>query len=128
MELLKDVLVLLLLLSASVLCITSIYYFYRIVKAIEALQSDLQKMSGQINPLLDTLNILSKSVKSLSDDFRLQLQKVHWIIDEVKSRVEAVISIEERIRGTIENPAQNIIGTIQAIKNGISTFFQTLKK
>ena len=128
MEILKDLFELLLLLSASSLCISLIFYFLRITRAIEALHRDLERISKQINPLFDTLNGVSKSVKNLSDDIRNQVQKIEWIIDEVKSRVEGILSIEKRVREEIEVPAQNILTTLQALKNGITTFFNVLKK
>ncbi len=124
----EDALRFLLYLSVSALCLSMIYFFYRITKSVEAVQRDLQKISGQINPLLDSLNILSRSVKSLSDDIRDQLQKINWIVDEVKSKVETVVQIEEKVRDVMSNPVHNIVETLQGIKKGFTTAFNFFKK
>jgi len=124
----EEVLRILLYISASALCVSMIYYFYRITKSVEAVQRDLQKISGQLNPLLDSLNSLSRSVKSLSDDMRDQLQKINWVVDEVKSKIEAVVQIEEKVRDVMSNPVHNIMGTLQGIKKGFTTAFNFFKK
>jgi uncharacterized protein YoxC len=124
----EEALKFLLYISVSALCLSMIYFIYRITKSVEAVQRDIQKISGQINPLLDSLNTLSRSVKSLSDDIRDQLQKINWIVDEVKSKVETVVQIEEKVRDVMSNPVHNIMGTIQGLKQGFTTAFNFFKK
>jgi uncharacterized protein YoxC len=120
----SNVFSILLMLSASALCISLIYYFLRITKAVEALQNDVKRISEQINPLLESLNTLSRSIKALSEDLRMQLQKTNWVIDQVKGKVEGLLAFEKKVKTTLENPAQNILNTIQFLKDKVTFLFR----
>lgn len=112
-----------LMLSASVLCVSLVYYFYRITRAVEALQQSVKQVSDQINPLLESLNTLSRSLKVLSDDLKMQLSKTNWVIDQVKTKVEGLVAFEKKVKETIENPAQNIINVVLQLKDKLKSFF-----
>lgn len=120
MENVKDILIVLLLGSASVLCLALIYYISRITKAVESMQTDMQRIASQVKPLLDSLNSLSISIKILSEDVRTQISKISWIIDEVKDKVDQVVAIEHKVREFTENPAQNILNFANFVKEKIT--------
>jgi pilus assembly protein TadC len=128
MPVLKDLFTILLLFSASVLCLMLVYYFLRIARSIEALERDFKKMSDQMTPLLESLNNLSRAMKTLADEVRGQLDKTNWIIDEVKAKVEGLLYIENRIKESMEHPAQSLMATLQTIKNGVSSLFKKRSK
>ena len=128
MELIKDLFVIVLLLSASAFCISAIFYLLRITKAIEAMQGDLNRISDRLNPVLDSFHSVSRSINRISEDVRNQLSKIEWIIDEVRTRVEGLLLIERRVMETVENPVQNILSTVQGIKNGVTAFLNVFKK
>jgi len=67
-------------------------------------------------------------VTSLSDDIRSQLGKVSWVFDEVKSKIEAVVHFQDRIRDKFDYPAQNLVGNLEAIKNGVSAFWHSFRR
>lgn len=124
MENVKDIFVVLLLGSASVLCLALVFYTSRIVKAVESMQTDLQKITAQINPLLDSLSALSRSIKILSEDVRSQVTKVSWIIDEIKEKFEQVAAIEHKVREFTENPAQNIVNLASFLREKITSLWK----
>jgi len=120
----KDIFEILLLFSASFLCVMMVYYLMKITKSIDAIRKDFSSIAGQVTPLLDTLNNLSRSIKSVAEDIRQQLDKTNWIIDEVRSKVEGLLALEDKIRETFDHPAQSIMSTIQFIKNGVTGLFK----
>jgi pilus assembly protein TadC len=124
MPVLKDIFTLLLLFSASVLCLMLVYFFLRIARSIEALERDFKKMSDQMTPLLESLNNLSRAMKSLAEEVRGQLDKTNWIIDEVKAKVEGLLYLETKIKESLEHPAQSLLSTLQTIKKGVSSLFK----
>lgn len=128
MPVLKDIFTLLLLFSASVLCLMLVYFFLRIARSIEALERDFKKMSDQMTPLLESLNNLSRAMKSLAEEVRGQLDKTNWIIDEVKAKVEGLLYLETKIKESLEHPAQSLMSTLQTIKNGVSSLFKKRSK
>jgi hypothetical protein len=67
-------------------------------------------------------------MKTLADEVRGQLDKTNWIIDEVKAKVEGLLYIENRIKESMEHPAQSLMATLQTIKNGVSSLFKKRSK
>lgn len=124
MENVKDIFIVLLLGSASVLCLALVYYISRVTKAVESIQTDLERISSQVNPLLESLNSLSKSIKILSEDVRSQVSKVSWIIDEIKDKFEQVASIEHKVREFTEHPAQNVMSLVTFLREKITSLWK----
>ncbi len=120
----KNIFEILLLFSASFLCIMLVYYVMKITKSIDAIRKDFSSIAGQMTPLLDSLNNLSRSIKLVAEDIRYQLDKTNWIVDEVRSKVEGLLNFENKIRETFDHPAQSIMSTIQYVKNGVAGFFK----
>ncbi|MHC1736602.1 MAG: hypothetical protein AB9882_01175 [Ignavibacteriaceae bacterium] len=117
-----------LLLSAAALCIFLIYYVGNITKSIKEIQIDLHKMSQDLEPAILSLEKLSATLSSLSNDAKHQLAKVTWLFDEIKSKVESVFNFQDRIREKFENPAQGLLNNLDAIKNGVSAFWHSIKR
>ncbi len=117
-----------LLLSASALCIYLILYISRITKAIEDMKTEIQKISDQLKPLLNSLQTLSYSILSISDEIKSNFGKIRWIVDEVKSRVDSLFNIEKKIKETIDDPVQSIKENINAWRSGFSAFWKKLKR
>jgi len=115
-----------LLLSASALCVFLIIYIGRITESVKEIKFELNKLTNQINPLLDSLQVLSSSIVKLSNQVQSQLDKTAWIIDEVKDRVESLFVFERKIRDTVEGPANTLFQNLEAIKKGLSVFWQSL--
>jgi uncharacterized protein YoxC len=116
-----------LLLSASALCIYLIMYIGRITRAVEDMKTEIQKISDNLKPLLNSLQTLSYSLLSISDDIKNQVGKVRWVVDEVKSRVDSILNFENKIKETIENPVQNIKDNIGAWRAGFTAFWNKFK-
>ena len=124
----SSIALIILLLSASALCIFLIIYFNRITKSVENLNVELHNIADQITPVVESLQILSKNLSYLSDDVRTEINKVRWIIDEIKLRAELIFNFEENIREKIGAPAENLIKNLEAIKRGFSVFWQSLNR
>lgn len=118
----------LLLLSATALCVALIYYLGIITKTIKEIQSELNKIANETGPLLESLQTLSQTILSISNDVRYQLGKVSWVFNEVKSKVEAVVAFEDRIKGMFDNPSISILKNAGALRKGIASFWQSLKR
>ena len=128
MPILKDIFIIVLLFSASVLCLSLIYFFLRISRSLEAMETDFKKVADQMTPLLESLNALSRTIKTLTEDVRAQLDKTNWIINEVKAKVEGLLYFENKIKESLENPAQTLMATLQGIKTGVSALFKKRSK
>lgn len=123
-----DIFEIILLISASALCIYLILFLKDMTKSISEIQTDIHRIAEQINPLLESLQSLSKSVIVVSDEVKSQLTKTKWIIDEVKSKVESIMNFERKVMEKVDSPIQNMLSNLNAIKRGVTTFFEALRK
>lgn len=117
----------LLLASASVLCIALVFYIKRIIKSFEKMQADISRMADEINPMLESIESLTHSVNKITTHAEEQMKSISWIINTVKSQVVDLLEVEKKIRQGIEGPVQSLITNLSAVKKGIATFVQRLK-
>jgi uncharacterized protein YoxC len=117
-----------LLISATALCIYLIYFLKNLTRSVSEIQTDIHRIADQINPLLESLQSLSNSVIIVSDEVKSQLNKTKWIVDEVKSKVESVLSFEKKVMEKVDAPVQDLLSNLKAIKRGVMTFFEALRK
>lgn len=117
----------LLLASASALCIALVIYLSRITKSFESIQADISRMADEIHPMLQSLDTLTQSVTNITSYVKEQIDSIAWIVDSVKSRVEALLNLEKKIREGIETPVQNLTTNLTAVKKGIAAFVHRLK-
>jgi len=118
---------LILILSASAACISLIIYLNRLVKSLDAIKEDVSKVTSELHPLLKSLQELSDSLLTVSDELRSNVDKVTWIVDGVKEKFENIFEFEQRIEGKLEEPIDDLLKKLAAIKNGLSTFWRVLK-
>jgi uncharacterized protein YoxC len=128
MELFNQILLSLLLISAAMLCIALIFYVKKIVASVEELKSEIKNLNSSLSPLIDSTVELTKNLNHFSIEASNQLQSTRKIIDEVKTRVDRLISLEEKISVGIEDFAQPFISNLYALKNGITAFWRKIKE
>jgi uncharacterized protein YoxC len=118
----------LLLLSASGLCIALILYLNRITSSIKQMQSDIQDLSSEIKPFIASTTKLSEKLSLLSDQAREPIETVKEIVTDVRDRVDNILELEEKLRGGFEGSVSGLIKNLSALANGVSTFWNTFRK
>lgn len=117
-----------LLISASLLCITLIYYLYKITKSFEEIKNDVKSLAADIKPLIASTTELSERLTSITSEAQGQMQMTRDMVYSVKQRIDTILSFEERIRRGIEEPIFGLIKNVSAVVNGVSAFWNTYKK
>ncbi|MCK9425983.1 MAG: hypothetical protein M0Q21_08105 [Ignavibacteriaceae bacterium] len=117
----------LLLASASVLCIALVFYIKRITKSFEKMQADISRMADEIHPMLHSFETLTHSVNKITTYAEEQMHSISWMVESVKSRVVNLLEVEKKIREGIEGPVQSLTTNLNAVKKGIAAFVQRLK-
>jgi uncharacterized protein YoxC len=125
---LTDILTVILLISASALCIALIFYLAKITSSVKAMQKDLNEISAKINPLIVNVSELTEKISTITEDAKGQIQTSKNIVQSVKSRVDTILSLEERARDGIEGPLMTLVNNFRAIANGLNTFMSHFKK
>jgi len=123
-----DILTIILLISASALCIALIFYLAKITSSVKAMQKNLNEISAKINPLIINVSELAENISTITEDAKGQIQTSKNIVQSVKNRVDTILSLEERARDGIEGPLMTLVTNFRAIANGLNTFLSYFKK
>ena len=118
----------LLLASASGLCIALIFFLYKITKSVKNIETDISDLTRQIKPLIASTINLSEKLKFISDEAKQPIVIVRDIIEDIKDRINAILEFEENIRKGIEGPLSKLLNSLSGISNGINAFWDTYKK
>jgi uncharacterized protein YoxC len=123
-----DFLLIILIISASALCIALIFYLARITRSFNAMQKDLKEISTNFNPLINSVSELTEKLSIITESAQSQLDVSRSIIYSIKERVDTILELEEKVRSGIEVPLLSIVKNLKAISNGVSTFFSYFRK
>jgi uncharacterized protein YoxC len=118
----------LLLLSASGLCIALIIYIHRITKSINEIQKDVKDLSSGIQPVLASTQVLTEKLNSIAENAKDQVDVVKSIVYDVRDRADTILEMEAEIRGKAESHLLDLLNTINAISNGITSFWNHYSK
>ena len=117
-----------LLIFASALCAALVVYLSRITKSIKEIETDVKHITLEIKPLVTSLTHLSDKLNSITEDASEQVHMTKQMVSNVKDRVDAILELEEKIRGGFEGSAMDLIKNLSAIANGVSAFWSAYKK
>jgi uncharacterized protein YoxC len=117
-----------LLISASILCLALIFYVNKITNAIKNIEAEIKDLSSQVKPLINASTELSEKLNYLSGEAKSQVGTVKEIISKVKDRVDMILSLEEQLRGSLEKPLTGLLKNLSAVSNGVNTFWKTFTK
>ena len=123
-----DILTIILLISASALCIALIFYLAKITGSVKAMQKDLNEISSKINPLIVNVSELTEKISTITEDAKGQIQTSKNIVQSVKNRVDTILSLEEKVRSGVEGPLMMLVTNFRAIASGLNTFLSYFKK
>ena len=122
------VLTVIMLISASLLCLALIYYLYKITKSFEEIKNDVKEFVADMKPLIASTTELSEKLSSITSDARGQIQLTRDMVMNVKHRVDMILGFEERIRKGIEEPVLGLVRNMSAVVNGVNAFWNAYKK
>ena len=122
-----EILTIILLASASALCIALIYYIYKIAKSVNSISSDIKGVSFKLSPILQSTFVLSEKLAHVTDVAESQLQISKSIVNDIRDRADIILNIESKIRGGIEDTAIPLIRNFRALRKGFDSFWKTLR-
>lgn len=122
-----SVFLIILLISASALCIALIVYISRITKSINKIEKKISDLTTDLNPLINSARDLSDKLATLTDEINSQIYISKEVVNNVKDSVDKIISFEENIRRGLEEPVMGLLKNLSAIFNGVNSFWSTYK-
>ena len=122
-----EILTVILLISASALCIALIYYVQQIVKSVHSVSTDIHGLSYKLNPLIESTFVLSGKLAHITDEAESQLLISKSIVSDIRDRTDKILNIETKIRNRVEDTVMPIVKNINAVGIGVGAFWRKFR-
>lgn len=116
-----------LLVSASALCIALIFYVNKIVKSVQAINKNLNELSTNLKPLLDSTTELSDNLNKFTTEAKNQLGISRSILNDFRDRADKLLSVEHKIRSGVEDAVLPLFKNLRAVGVGVESFWRNFK-
>ena len=113
--------------SASALCIALIFYLNKIVKSVQSVDKDIKELTTNLKPLIQSSLELSENLSKITSDAKDQLRISRSVINDVRERADKILSFESRIRTGLEDAILPLVNNLNAVGKGIETFWRSFK-
>lgn len=120
----SEILTVILLITATVLCIALIYLFYLMTKSVQSTSSDIRELSNKLSPLIASVYILSEKLIRVTNEFEIQLQISETIIFDIRNRVDKILNLEAKLRNGAGDAAMLVTKNMNAVGKGIEIFWR----
>ena len=125
---LVNIFYIILLASASGLCIALIISLYRITRSVGKIEIDIRDLTNQIKPLIASTTNLSEKLNFISDQAKQPISIVKELVEDIKDRINVALEFEDKLRKGVEGPLTKLLNSISGISNGINAFWDTYKR
>ena len=123
----SEILIALLLISASALCIALIYFLYQIVKSVHSISLNIAAFSFKLMPLIDSTLEVSGKLIHITDEIESQLQISKSLVSDIREHADKILKVETKIRNGIENAVMPLVKNINAVGLGVGSFWRNYK-
>ena len=122
-----QILTIVLIVSASALCIALIYYLNKIVKSVQSINKDINELSTNLKPLIKSYTELSDSLNKISSEVKDQFRISRSILNDFRDLADKLLSIEDKIRSGVEDAVMPLFKNLNAVGKGVETFWRNFK-
>ncbi len=122
-----EVFTIVLLLSASALCIALIFYLQKIVKSVQSINTNIHDLSANLKPLIQTSIELSENLNKMTSSATEQLNISKSIVSDFRERADKLLSIEDKIRSGVEDTVMPFVKNLHAVGKGFESFWRNFK-
>lgn len=122
---LVDIFLVILIISASALCIFVIIYLKKISENVEAARKDIHQLIENTVPVLENLEEVTRRANKIVTEAENYWDELDRSIKNLRAKFTNLTSVQ-RIRDA-QNQATDIIRNIRAFVKGISAFVQEFK-
>lgn len=122
-----EIFTIVLIISATLLCIALIYYIGQVVKSVQSINKELNELSANLKPLLHSTTELSDTINKFTSEAKDQLRISKSILNDFRERADKLLSIEDKIRSGVEDAVMPLFKNVNAVGKGIETFWRNFK-
>ena len=122
-----QILTIVLIVSASALCIALIYYLNKIVKSVQSINRNMNELSANLKPLIHSTTELSESLNKFTSEAKDQLRISRSILSDFRDRADKLLNIEDKIRSGVEDAVMPFLKNLHAVGKGVESFWRNFK-
>ncbi|MEK6552437.1 MAG: DUF948 domain-containing protein [Bacteroidota bacterium] len=120
-----DILLIILILSASALCIFLIFYLKKLVDQVEAVRKDVRELVEKTTPVLENLENITRRANRVVSEVENYWDEIDSSIKKVRERISSLTSLKRYTDA--ENPVSELIRNVKALTKGFIAFWQAIK-
>jgi uncharacterized protein YoxC len=120
-ETLSEILKLVLLISASALCIYLIVVLVRFKAFLQVLQIELIDLNKNLKPILENLNTVTDKLRLIATKVEDQVDIIHGVFLAFRRITENITRLEERFQQRLEEPLMRVGAMFGNIINRIAS-------
>jgi len=120
-----DILLIILILSASALCIFLIFYLKKLVDHVEAVRKDVHELVEKTTPVLENLDDVTRRANRIVLEVENYWNEIDSSIKKVRERISGLTSLKRYTDA--ENPVSELIKNVKALTKGFVAFWQAIK-
>lgn len=113
--------------SASALCIALIFYLNKIVKSVQSVDQNIKELTANLKPLIQSSLELSENLSKITSDTKDQLRISRSVINDIRERADKILNFENKVRTGLEDAILPMVNNLNAIGKGIETFWRSFK-
>ncbi|MHB8931470.1 MAG: hypothetical protein ACYC5R_12815 [Melioribacteraceae bacterium] len=121
-----DVLLIILIVSASALCIFAIIYLKRITDNVEAVRKDVHEFVQNTDEIIENLGGVTRKVNRIVSEVEYYWDEIDLSIKKIRERISGLTSLKNF--RDVEYPAKDLIKNIKAFTKGASAFWNAFKR
>jgi uncharacterized protein YoxC len=114
---------LLLLLSASALCVYLIVVLVRLNVLMQILQREIVDLNKNLKPILENLNTISDKLRMIASKVDDQVNMVHGVFIAFKRITDNITRFEESIQQRLEEPLMRVSSLFSNVINRVVSMF-----
>jgi len=122
-ETLSEILKLVLLFSASALCIYLIVVLIRFKAFLQVLQVELVELNRNLKPILENLNTVSERLRLVAIKVEDQVDMVHGVFLAFRRITDNITRLEERFQQRLEEPLMRVGAMFGNVINRVASLF-----
>lgn len=123
MEILINILLAILLISATALCWYLIFYLGKMTKQIELMREDVKAISEKVGPVMDSLSLIGNSLSSIAERLKNQLDDLNTFVEGVKEKYSLMKNVASSVKNGFEDRTQSLIASLGYIRSKLSKLF-----
>jgi uncharacterized protein YoxC len=122
-ETISEILKLVLLFSASALCIYLIVVLIRFKELLQVVQVELIDLNRNLKPILENLNIVSEKMRLVASKVEDQVEMVHGVFLAFRRITDNITRLEERFQQRLEEPLMRVGAMFGNVINRVASLF-----